>query len=308
MAGLSAAVAGLSVTVVSVGVTVVSVGVTAVSVGVTVVSVALGVGVTEIPAGRYVDLAWSVAEFLVAFGAAYAVGRWGVEPLAERTLDAWRVDRTAANALLKILHVAVLVAALRVALDVADYGYLLSLPPTVVAALTVAVGFASRDIASNLVGGVFIVTDPEFNIGDWIRWNDREGVIEDISFRVTRVRTFDNELLTVPNSQLATSAVVNAVAKSPRRVSHTLHVDADADLGRVASVLVTEAEGHEEILERPTPTARVVELDDGRAGMQARFWIDSPSRETFVTVKSEYLGRVSRRLASEGIDLPREQN
>ena len=256
------------------------------------------------PVDRYLATAWSVVEFLITFALAYAIGRWGVEPLFQRALGTQRIQRTAANAVMKILHLAVLLAALRIALDVADYGYLLSIPPTVVAALTVAVGFASRDIASNLVGGIFIVTDPEFNIGDWIRWEEKEGIIEDISFRVTRVRTFDNELLTVPNSQLATSAVVNAVAKSPRRVSHTFHVDPDEDIGRVASILVEEAERHEDVLDRPTPTVRMVELDDGRAGMQARFWIDRPSREAFVTIRSEYFEGVNRRFAAEGIDLP----
>lgn len=267
-------------------------------------SVAFLVGVPDAPVDRYLTTAWSVVEFLITFAVAYAVGRWGVEPLFQRALDTQHVQRTAANAVMKILHVVVLLAALRIALDVADYGYLLSVPPTVVAALTVAIGFASRDIASNLVGGIFIVTDPEFNIGDWIRWEEKEGIIEDISFRVTRVRTFDNELLTVPNSQLATSAVVNAVAKSPRRVSYTFHVDPDEDIGQVASILVEEAERHEDVLDRPTPTVRVVELDNARAGVQARFWIDRPSREAFVTIRSEYLEAVNRRFAAEGIDLP----
>ncbi|WP_162224631.1 mechanosensitive ion channel family protein [Halorussus amylolyticus] len=268
--------------------------------------VALQIGVPEAVVGRYLDVAWSIVEFAVAFAATYAVGRWVVEPAFERVLSIQHVQRTAANAFLKLVHVAVLVAAVRIGLDVADYGYLLSLPPTVIAALTVAVGFASRDIASNLVSGVFIVTDPEFNIGDWIRWGDNEGVIEDISFRVTRVRTFDNELLTVPNSQLATTAVVNAVAKSPRRVSHTFHVSNDADLGRVADILVAEAERHDEVLDRPTPTVRVVELDNSLAGVQARFWIDRPSREAFVAIRSEYLQRVSERFADEGIELPQD--
>ncbi len=267
--------------------------------------VAPGAEPSELPTDRYIELAWSVGEFAVAFAAVYAVGRWVLEPLVERALDA-RINRTAANALVKGIRVGVLVVALRVALDVADYGYLLSIPPTVVAALTVAAGFASRDIASNLVSGVFIVTDPEFNIGDWIQWRDREGVIEDISFRVTRIRTFDNELLTVPNSQLATSAVVNAVAKSPRRVSYTFHVGDDADLGRVAEMLVAEAERHEEILDRPTPSVRVVDLDAGRAGVQTRFWIDRPSREALVRIRSEYLRRTSVRFAAEGIELPAE--
>ena len=253
---------------------------------------------------EYLAAVWDLVVFFATFAALYLVGRRIVEPVVERVLDTRRIERTAASTAVKVVRVVVLVAALRIALDLADYGYLLSLPPTFAAAVTVALGFASRDIASNLVSGVFIVTDPKFNIGDWIRWQDKEGIIEDISFRVTRVRTFDNELLTVPNSQLATSAVVNAVAKSPRRVSHTFHVSDDADLGRAASILVEVANAHEDVLERPSPTVRVVDLDNSLAGVQSRFWIDEPSREAFVTIRSEYLNRVNDRFAAEGIDLP----
>jgi small-conductance mechanosensitive channel len=163
-------------------------------------------------------------------------------------------------------------------------------------------GSRRRLPSDNASGARF--SSPECNIGDWIRWQDKEGVIEDISFRVTRVRTFDNELLTVPNSQLATSAVVNAVAKSPRRISHTLHVGDDADLGQVASILVEEAKVSGNVLDRPTPTVRVVELDERRARVQARYWIDQPSREAFVTIRSNYLQRVNRRLNEVGIELP----
>ena len=262
------------------------------------------IDLSDLPAEGYLLALWDVGVFVVTFAVLYAVGRRVVVPLAERALSTRRIQETVAGAVVRLVHVAMALVTLRVALDAADYGHLLSIPPTVVAALTVAVGFASRDIASNLVGGVFIVTDPKFNVGDWIRWQDKEGVIEDVSFRVTRIRTFDNELLTVPNSQLATSAVVNAVAKSPRRISHTFHVDDEADLGEVASLLVDAANAHDDVLDRPSPTVRVVELDNGRATVQARYWIERPSREAFVTIRSEYLEAVSRQFAEAGIDLP----
>jgi len=67
-------------------------------------------------------------------------------------------------------------------------------------------------VIKNFVAGVFIYTDRPFRIGDWIEWQGNSGVVEDISFRVTRVRTFDNELLTVPNHTLTSDVV-----KTPSR-------------------------------------------------------------------------------------------
>lgn len=268
--------------------------------------VVLQTGVPELPpeVGGYLDALWSVAVFLGVFAVLYVLGRRVVEPVARRTLASKRIQRTAANTALKIVRLGVVVVALRIALDVADYGYLLSIPPTLAAALTVAIGFASRDIASNLVSGAFIVTDPKFNIGDWIQWKNREGVIEDISFRVTRVRTFDNELVTVPNSELATNAVTNLVAKNRLRVRHSFHVADDEDLGRVGSILVAAADADDRILDAPTPTVEVTELDEGRATVEARYWVSNPTREQVVEIRSAYLRRVTEQFAAEGIELP----
>lgn len=268
--------------------------------------VVLQTGIPELPAeiGGYLDAFWNLAVFLGVFTALYLLGRRVVEPVARRTLDTKRIQRTAANTALKIVRLGVVVVALRIALDVADYGYLLSIPPTLAAALTVAIGFASRDIASNLVSGAFIVTDPKFNIGDWIQWNGNEGVIEDISFRVTRVKTFDNELLTVPNSELATSTVTNLVAKNRLRVRHSFHVADDADLGRVGSILLAVADADDRVLDAPTPTVEVTELDEGRAKIEARYWVSNPTHEQVVEIRSAYLRHVTERFATEGIELP----
>ena len=272
----------------------------------TVSRVVLQAGLPDLPTDvdRYLDALGDVAVFLAVFVALYLLGRRVVEPAVRRALDRSRIHRTAANTALKIVHVVVIVVALRLALDVADYGYLLSLPPTFAAALTVALGFASRDIASNLVSGAFIVTDPKFNIGDWIRWRDREGVIEDISFRVTRVRTFDNELVTVPNSELATNAVTNLVAKRRLRVRHSFHVADDADLGRVGTILLTAVEEDDRILDEPTPTVEVTALDEGRATVEARYWVADPTHRQVVRIRSAFLRRVTERFDAEGIDLP----
>ncbi|MFB6159562.1 MAG: mechanosensitive ion channel domain-containing protein, partial [Haloferacaceae archaeon] len=70
-----------------------------------------------------------------------------------------------------------------------------------------------QDVIANFVAGVFIFTDRPFRIGDWIEWDGYSGIVEDISLRVTRVRTFDNELLTVPNSNLTDGVIKNPVAK-----------------------------------------------------------------------------------------------
>jgi small-conductance mechanosensitive channel len=174
----------------------------------------------------------------------------------------------------------------------------------VAAALTLALGFASQDVISNLVGGVFLIGDPSFNIGDWIEWDDNAGVIEDISFRVTRVRTFNNELVTVPNSTLANTDITNPVAKDTLRVTFPFGIGYGDDIDRATDIIVEEAESHEDILDEPPTTVRLTELGSSAVVLVSRFWIGNPSRADFVKTRSEYVQTVKERFDEEGIDMP----
>lgn len=72
-----------------------------------------------------------------------------------------------------------------------------------------AVALAAQDTVSNLFGCVIIVLDKPFEINDWIQTPDVEGIVEEISFRSTRVRTFQNALVSIPNSTLSSSIITN---------------------------------------------------------------------------------------------------
>jgi len=102
--------------------------------------------------------------------------------------------------------------AVAVAFTVAGFGSVIAAFSVFAGAIALAVGFAMQDLLANFVAGVFILKDRPFEVGDWIEWVDGEGRVEEIDLRVTRVRTFDNELVTVPNGTLANDAVTNPVA------------------------------------------------------------------------------------------------
>jgi small-conductance mechanosensitive channel len=252
-------------------------------------------------AGRFVAQGIT---FVVAAVVVYLVGRIVVLPLVRRALRARNVDPTLAKPAQKATLALVVFAAFAVAFAVAGFGNLLTSLATIAAALTLAIGFASQDIIGNLVSGVFLISDPKLKIGDWVEWDGNAGVIEDISFRVSRVRTFNNELITVPNSDLTNTAVTNPVAKDTLRIPFTFGVGYDDDLDHAKSVIVEEAEDHDEILDEPAPSVRVTELADSYVGIQSRFWIDDPARSDFVRVKSEYVQAVKERCDAEAIDMP----
>jgi small-conductance mechanosensitive channel len=255
-------------------------------------------------AGGYAVGITQAVYFLVSFLAVYLVGRLVVQPLFERVLRRRNLDAHARRPLKRIVSVAILFVAVSVAFGFAQFGNFLTSLATIAAAATLAVGFAMQDVIANFVAGVFIYTDEPFRIGDWIEWDGNEGVVEDISLRVTRVRTFDNELLTVPNSVLTNGVVKNPVAKDKLRQQFMFGIGYDDDIEEATDIIVEEAESHPDILDDPAVSVRLTELGDSYVGLKSRFWIADPSRADFVKTRGEYVTAVKQRFDEEGIDIP----
>ncbi|RKD34161.1 mechanosensitive ion channel family protein [Thermohalobacter berrensis] len=87
-----------------------------------------------------------------------------------------------------------------------------------------AIAMAAKDSVANIFGGIVIIMDKPFDIGDWISCSKIEGVVEDINFRSTRIRTFSKALITVPNSHLANEPITNHSRRGIRRVDFKLGV------------------------------------------------------------------------------------
>jgi len=246
----------------------------------------------------------SLVLFALAFVVIYLIGKRTVLPIADRALEQRDLDDHARGPLLKLVSFGIVFVAVAVAFGFAGFGSFLSSLATIAAALALAVGLATQDTISNFVSGVFIYADKPFRIGDWIEWDGNSGVVEDISLRVTRVRTFDNELLTVPNSQLTDGVIKNPVAKEQLRLKFDFGIGYDDDIDKATEIILEEADAHEGIMDDPAPSVRLVELGDSSVGLQSRIWIDNPSRSDFVKVRAEYVQSVKERFDAEGINIP----
>ena len=249
----------------------------------------------------------SAITFFVVAVAVYLLGRVTVVPLVNRVLKARNLDAHARKPLQKITGIIVGFAAISIAFAFAGYGNILTAIATVAAAATLAIGFAMQEVIKNFVAGIFIFTDEPFRIGDWIEWDDHAGVVEDISLRVSRVRTFDNELLTVPNSQLTDDVIKNPVAKDTLRLKFVFGIGYEDDIDEATEIIIEEAENHDGILDDPAPSVRLTELADSYVGLQSRVWISNPSRADFVKIRGEYVTTVKNRFDEAGIDIPYPQ-
>ena len=92
---------------------------------------------------------------------------------------------------------------------------------------------AAQDTAKNLIGGLVIFIDKPFVVGDCIEMENYEGTIEDITFRTTRIRTYENALLNIPNSIIADAAVINWSKMEKRRYKTNLCLELDIPLEKL---------------------------------------------------------------------------
>jgi len=102
----------------------------------------------------------------------------------------------------------------------------------------IAIGFAAKDMLANFFGGLIVYLDRPFTVGDWIRSSERdiEGTVENIGWRVTRIRTFDKRPLYIPNSVFTQIAVENPSRMTNRRIYETIGIRYD-DANKMAAIV-----------------------------------------------------------------------
>ncbi|OYR46980.1 MULTISPECIES: mechanosensitive ion channel family protein [unclassified Halorubrum] len=247
---------------------------------------------------------FSVALFLVGFVGVLLLGKVVLVPAVKRVLRSRGFDEAVLSLGSSVANAVVWVAAIAIGFTMAGYGAFLSAFAVFGGAIALAVGFAAQDLLGNFVAGIFILKDKPFEVGDWIEWDGNAGRVEDIDLRVSRVRTFDNERITVPNGDLANGAVTNPVAYETLRQKFVFGIGYDDDIAQATDIIVEKARAHEEILDDPGVSVRLVELGDSAVGLQSRWWISDPDRGDFVRVRSEYVTAVKEAFDEAGIDMP----
>ncbi|WP_338738218.1 mechanosensitive ion channel family protein [Haloplanus salilacus] len=246
----------------------------------------------------------SAAVFAVVSVALYALGTRIAVPFVDGLLRRRGVDGHARKPFRVLSYAVVVVVALGLGFALAGYGNILIALSTVGAAATLAVGFALQDVIKNFVAGVFIYTDRPFRTGDWIEWEGNSGFVEDIGLRVTRVRTFDNEHLTVPNLQLTDGVIKNYDTNGTLRLKFTFRIGLEDDIDEAMCHIMDAADAEAEILDDPEPSVKLMEINEASFDLQSRIWIRDPGDSDFLGIRGRFVKDVTDRFEAAGISIP----
>jgi len=156
--------------------------------------------------------------------------------------------------------------------------------------LGVVLGLAAKDTVANFFAGIFLMADSPFKEGDYILLDTGErGYVKQMGVRSTRFMTRDDIEITIPNSVIAASKIVNESGGpgETERVRITLHVAYESDIDAVKALLVTIALGNENVLKTPEPRVRLREFADHGLKLQLLFGSNS----------SFFFGSINRKFA-----------
>jgi len=167
----------------------------------------------------------------------------------------------------------------------------------------IAIAMAAKDTLANVFGSLMILVDRPFKIGDWIRTPEFEGVVEEIGFRSTRIRTFAKTLVNVPNSQLANMVIDNIDAMTKRRVKMRIGLTYDTPAEKMQQAIA----GIEQILkahigvDQEFSLVKFDEFEDSSLSIFLYYFTKSTHWDEYLQVRQEINLQIMQLLEGLGL-------
>jgi len=170
----------------------------------------------------------------------------------------------------------------------------------------IAIGFAIKDSLANIFGGISLLFDKAFQVGDMIELESGiKGVVDDIGIRSTRVRTFNNELMIIPNGQLANGRVTNYNQPTlSARVVVSFGVEYGTKHEKVKKLVLDTVAKISNMLDDPAPVVVFTSMGDSALLFEAKFWVKNISERYETKEKATCMIYDALNKAKIGIPFP----
>lgn len=170
--------------------------------------------------------------------------------------------------------------------------------------LSFILGFALQDTLGNLASGLMIMVLKPFDTGDFIQTAGVSGLVDEMSVVSTRIRTFDNQIILVPNSKIWGGVITNVSASQERRVDLVFRIAYSDNTVKAIEILNDLVAANKMCLSDPEPMIFVGALGDDAVNVFCRPWVKT---ENYWTVYWGMLAQAKERFDAEGISIPLPQ-
>lgn len=171
-------------------------------------------------------------------------------------------------------------------------------------AATVAIGLALKDSLSNVASGALIIINKPFKIGDFLNIEDLEGTVTKIEIMYTTIITNDNKQISIPNSKLTTSTIINYTAQENRRVDLKFSISYSQNITDAKNVIRSVIEQHNNIVKEIEPSIVVSEHAENCIVLSVKVWC---YKKNYWDVYFQLLEEVKNAFDENNIEIPFNQ-
>ncbi len=164
-----------------------------------------------------------------------------------------------------------------------------------------AIGFASQTSISNIISGLFLISEKPFAVNDVIKVGDTTGIVLSIDLLSIKIRTFDNLYIRVPNEKIIKEELTNVTRFPIRRLSIDISVAYKENLARVKELLMEITKNNPYCLNNPEPLFVIKEFGSHGVELLLGAWF---SKTDYLALKNSIMQEIKERFESEGIEIP----
>lgn len=229
----------------------------------------------------------------------WMLANWAKGKITKKGRESEKLDDTLTLLFAKVTKILILVIVVMAVLG--QFGVQTASLVAVLGALGLAVGLAWQGVLADFAAGIMLLVMRPFKVGDAVDIAGTSGVVQEIGIVVTKLNTFDNIAMTLPNSNVWGTNIKNMSENDIRRVDMVIGFGYDDDMDEAMRVVNEVLAEDDRILEDPAPQVAVSELGGSSVNINVRPWTN---KENYWPLKFDLTKRIKERFDEEGINFP----
>ena len=203
-----------------------------------------------------------------------------------------------------MVYVAVIIIGAMTALSILNLTGVVTSLLAGVGIIGLALGFAFQDLAANFMSGILIAIRQPFEIDDVIETNDYTGTVESVSLRSTSIRSFQGQIVLIPNKDIFGNPIVNYSTTGKRRIDLSCGVAYGDDLEKARDLAIQAVRSLDYLDTNRDVQLFYTEFGDSSINFDIRFWIDFKKQVDYLRAQSDAIMKIKRSFDNNGITIP----
>lgn len=247
------------------------------------------------------ELAWKIfLAFIIFFIGKWLIGR--IRKMTDKVTSIQKMDTTLRGFMKNALDVFLYILLIFIIINIV--GTKTFSIAALIGSAGLAIGLAVKDNLANFAGGVMLLFNKPFKVGDYIEAQSNAGTVREIGILYTLMTTSDNKTIYLPNGPLSTGSIININTQPTRRVEIVVSLEYGTDVEVAKSLLLNIAKSHSKVLKSPEPFARMTSMNEHSIDFKLRVWVN---KSDFWPVTFDLNEEIYKQINEKGLVIPFKQ-